>query len=64
MLSLDGITPDVLRQLQAMLAQQKVAPAAPKAAPAKPATVAAAPVKKSPKQVMPLDSDERGFDKF
>jgi methyl-accepting chemotaxis protein len=64
LLSLDGITPDVLRQLQAMLAQQKVAPAAPKAAPAKPATVAAAPVKKSPKQVMPLDSDERGFDKF
>jgi methyl-accepting chemotaxis protein len=66
LLSLDGITPDVLRQLQAMLAQQN-ASAAPNVAPAKaPAKAApvAAPVKKSPKQVMPLDSDERGFGEF
>ena len=54
LLSLDGITPELLRQLQAMLAQQNAVKA----------PVAATPAKKSPKQVMPLDSDERGFGKF
>ena len=57
LLNLEGITPEILRQLQAILAQQTVIKT-PVAAPA------ATPVKKSPKQVMPLDSDERGFGKF
>jgi methyl-accepting chemotaxis protein len=60
LLSLDSITPDLLRQLQAMLAQQNAA----KAASVAPAPVASTSSKKSPKQVMPLDSDERGFGKF
>jgi methyl-accepting chemotaxis protein len=54
LLTLESITPELLRQLQIMLAQQNAVNP----------PVAAAPAKKSPKQVMPLDSDERGFGKF
>lgn len=61
LLNLESLTPDMLRQLQMLLGQQATAPK-PTTIVAKP--VHAAPAKKSPKQIMPLDQDERGFGKF
>ena len=55
---LEGLTPELLRQLKALLAAQQTAFGAP-------APKAAAPARaKSPKAILPLDADERGFDGF
>ena len=55
---LEGITPEMLMQLKAMLAAQS----RPAISPVK--SNGAAPIRKSPKSVMPLDHDERGFGDF
>ena len=70
-LSLENLSPELLRQLQALLSANQ-APVAHTTSSAKPALVQLAPKtaassttgKKSPKQVMPLDQDERGFGDF
>ncbi len=60
LLSLDGITPELLKQLQMLLSQQNSSTPVKTVAKSNTAPVA----KKSPKQIMPLDQDERGFGKF
>jgi methyl-accepting chemotaxis protein len=60
LLNLESITPEMLRQLQILLGQQT----APKPVAAPKPAAHSAPAKKSPKHVMPLDEDERGFGKF
>jgi hypothetical protein len=52
-LSLESITPELLQQLQLLLAQQSKSGAS-----------AVGFEKKSSKQIMPLDMDERGFGNF
>ncbi len=57
---LEGLTPEILRQLKALLdAQHSIAEPA-----AKPVVAAQSKPKKSPKSVLPLDADERGFGDF
>ena len=52
---LDGLTSDMIAQLRAMLGSQRVSPKSMPAATAE---------RKSPKAVMPLDQDERGYGSF
>ena len=62
LLDLNGLTPEMLHQLQAILLNNGGIKS-----PVTTAPVVVSPVgtgKKSPKQIMPLDSDERGFGKF
>ncbi|MDD5228941.1 MAG: methyl-accepting chemotaxis protein, partial [Methylococcales bacterium] len=60
LLDLNGLTPEMLHQLQAILAQHGGIKS-PVVSPVRP-TVGTG--KKSAKQIMPLDGDERGFGKF
>ena len=57
MSGLEGLTSDMLVQLKAMLAAQRKSP------PAEPVK-ASAPSRKSPKSVVPLDHDTRGYGSF
>ena len=57
---LEGLTPEILRQLKALLdAQHSIAEPV-----AKSVVAAQSKPKKSPKSVLPLDADERGFGDF
>jgi methyl-accepting chemotaxis protein len=56
---LEGLTPDILNQLKLLLAQTQAPQAAAKSAPARGGKPA-----RSPKAVLPLDQDERGFNEF
>ncbi len=66
LLDLNGITPEMLYQLQAMLAQHTglKTPVTSHSSPVISPTSSTGTGKKSPKQIMPLNSDERGFGKF
>ena len=55
---IEGVTSEMLMQLKAMLAAQR------SPAQAKTAAAAGGGGRKSPKDVMPLDQDERGFGNF
>jgi methyl-accepting chemotaxis protein len=56
---LEGLTPDILNQLKLLLAQTQAPQAAAKGAPARGGKPA-----RTPKAVLPLDQDERGFNEF
>jgi len=63
-LGLEGVSPDIIRQIMALLAAQQSGSVVAAAQPVVQNTEPRSPRSKSPKAVLPLDADERGFGGF